>query len=371
MSERPSLFKFVEVERKNPERKKLGSVSPGEYRFQQFFRDFSGSKLARLLAGVVATIGIGRVGTETLDLHISKKDKKDNVEQIEPIEDGFKEFQRHLEAMKTVRDILLVESLNTYYQGTPDEEEFKKLVAEEETKQQNANTGGSKDLDVLEKAYANGLRNLDYLFQVADQVGVPRGILMGIALEESGFNKDAKNKTSSAKSEMQILDGTAKSWSKKFIGQIDKWIREMEAYGTDKNPKYISEYEKLKELQDRLGRGEDLRAEDGLYLGAFGLRTLLRNREDEALGVLAYKIGNNGVAQEVTKSRRNGKKGTFLDVRSNLSDIDDQQYVIRVQTELNLFIKVLDHMIERVEAQGANAFNEQSGQNDFFDPQSI
>lgn len=360
--------RFLRNEQFKP--KKLGSVSEERYKFEQIIIDSSKSKLIRLLAGLVATIGIGRIGTDRLDLHISQTDKEDrnSLEQIEPVEGGFKEFQRHLEAMKTVRDILLTESLYTYYQGTSEEEEFKRLVTEEEIRQQRANTRGSEDLDVLEKAYANGLRNLDYLFQVADQMGVPRGILMGIALEESGFNKNAKNKTSSAKSEMQILDATAKSWSKKFAIQIDKWIREMEAYGTDRNPEHKVEYQKLKELQTRLKKGEDLRQEDGLYLGAFGLRTLLRNREDEALGVLAYKIGNNGVAQEVAKSRRSGKKGTFIEVRPNLQKADDQQYVIRVQAELNLFIKVLDHIIERIEAQGNSAFNEQSGQDIFYDP---
>ena len=70
MSERSDLFKLVEIERQSPKRERLDSGSWGEYRSQEFFRKFSGSKWARFLAGVVATVGIGRIGTETLDLHI-------------------------------------------------------------------------------------------------------------------------------------------------------------------------------------------------------------------------------------------------------------------------------------------------------------
>lgn len=392
MSERPDFLKFIENEKQNTEGKKPDSKFIEEHKSQDSFKKFSRSKLAGLLAGVVATVGIGKINMDRLDSYNFEKYKKDknSLEQVEPTEENLvesaeenlRELQRELESMKLVRNILFTESLYTYYQFRGETEEksfvekdrmfseeeriFCELVAEEERRQQYANAR-SENLDVLERAYANGLKNLDYLFQVAEQVGVPRGILMGIVLEESNFKKDAVNEVSSAKSEMQILDGTAKKWSEGFSKEIKKWIQEMETSGTYNDPEYKAKYQKLKELQAKLKRGEDLRKDDGLYLGAFGLWRLMRNREDEALAVLAYKKGNNGVSEEVKKAKSSGGKGTFIEIMPNLKG-DDKLYVIRVQAELNLFLKVLDHIIKRMETQIETQINEQNKQNIYYDP---
>ena len=93
----------------------------------------------------------------------------------------------------------------------------------------------------------------------------------------------------------------------------------------------------------------------------------MRNREDEALAVLAYKKGNNGVSEEVKKAKRSGGKGTFIEIMPNLKG-DDKLYVIRVQAELNLFLKVLDHIIKRMETQIETQINEQNKQNIYYDP---
>lgn len=392
MSERLDFLKFIENEKQNTEGKKQDSKFIEEHKSQDSFKKFSRSKLAGLLAGVVATVGIGKINMDRLDSYNFEKYKKDknSLEQVEPAEENLvepaeenlRELQRELESMKLVRNILFTESLYTYYQFRGETEEksfvekdrmfseeektFCELVAEEERRQQYANAR-SENLDVLERAYANGLKNLDYLFQVAEQVGVPRGILLGIVLEESNFKKDAVNKRSSAKSEMQILDGTAKKWSIDFSKEIKKWIQEMETSGTYNDPEYKAKYQKLKELQAKLKRGEDLRKDDGLYLGAFGLWRLMRNREDEALAVLAYKKGNNGVSEEVKKAKSSGGKGTFIEIMPNLKG-DDKLYVIRVQAELNLFLKVLDHIIKRMETQIETQINEQNKQNIYYDP---
>lgn len=343
----------------------LDSIDPESFHLGQILKK-ADNRWSRLAAGLAAFFTAGSVGWERLkqeDPNLKKDELGTDTYQVTKHPEHFKDFQENLESLKTMRDILQAESLMTYYQGTAEEEEFVRLVEEEEKKQQRANTGGSQSLEVLERAYANGLRNLDYLFQVADYLGVPKGILMGVALEESGFDKQAKNKNSTAKSEMQILDRTAELWGKKFAIQLGRWFQD---FGKPNNPEEEQQLVQLKRLKDKLDKGEDLRTEDGLYLGAFGLKDLLRNRENEPLGVLAFKIGNMGVAQEVAKAKEQGGTGTFLEVRRQLENKDDQQYVIRVQAELNLFIRALDNLIDRVERQGGAAFR---GQSDiFYDP---
>ena len=133
MSERLDFLKFIENEKQNTEGKKQDSKFIEEHKSQDSFKKFSRSKLAGLLAGVVATVGIGKINMDRLDSYNFEKYKKDknSLEQVEPAEENLvesaeenlRELQRELESMKLVRNILFTESLYTYYQFRGEKEE--------------------------------------------------------------------------------------------------------------------------------------------------------------------------------------------------------------------------------------------------------
>jgi len=339
--------------------KKLKPISERDYRLSQMIKDFSKSRLARILA----VIGIGSGVAHEFGVTTIKSEKISNeaIYHKDMEATGFAEEKKEIEALKNMRQILEQESIGKLYEGTNQAEEFRHLVEQEEEKILKMY---GNDLERLEKAYGKGIANLFYLFEVAKSLGVPRGIIMGVALEESGFNKNAKNKKSSAKSEMQIINETAKNWQAAFAKLLDKWIGDFKKTSYEINSGK-EDVEKLRELRQKIALGKDLRIEDGLYLGAFGFRKLCYDRGSEDSALLAYKIGNEGARQEIALARKKGLAGTYLDIRPNLKNEEDRQYIARVQAELNVFLQVLDQLTERVEAQSNQAFN---GQSIFYNP---
>ena len=82
-----------------------------EHKSQDSFKKFSRSKLAGLLAGVVATVGIGKINMDRLDSYNFEKYKKDknSLNRLTQkrfsciAEENIKEFKENLESMELVR----------------------------------------------------------------------------------------------------------------------------------------------------------------------------------------------------------------------------------------------------------------------------
>jgi len=184
----------------------------------------------------------------------------------------------------------------------------------------------------IERLYKNARQNLSLVFEVADQIGVPAGVLLGIALEESAFNPNAFNKKTGVIGIMQLEKKTEVEW----LTNLKKWAQEN---NDRKTLDMITNAQKTT-------ANEDIRyqPELNLRLGAFGLRRMSYYFGGWDLGVMAYCYGISNTTREFKKYKNENPQEdrvTYLKLRRLLPEGKSKNYPIRTQAELEVFLEYI------------------------------
>ncbi|MBI5731778.1 MAG: transglycosylase SLT domain-containing protein [Candidatus Magasanikbacteria bacterium] len=223
-----------------------------------------------------------------------------------------------------------------FKEGSAEEGEFKKLVAQ--------------NLEDLKKRYHRSAFWYDRLFQQVGKhlptileecrkAGVPPAVAIGVALEESLVNQEARSPSGRAIGVMQLEKPTALAWQKR------REARDL-----------IEE-----EDEEEIKMSKDLRtvAEHNIGVGIVGLRELADRFGDWGVAVLAYNNGATSVGRRVRNFREKGflqkfgrvnyvrllplipdyalkKKGGKTEAVSNAVH---KYYPVRVEAKLRLFLE--------------------------------
>lgn len=326
---------------------RLGQISPKEYSLLSWLKTVPKRSFLRFLTAL--SLGAGLVATDIPDNKDLSSENAVNIkaESVPKTKEMLKieEIKEQIKNLEALKNILEQELLNVEYAGTEEEKEFADLVSKEMASIQKIY--GNQE-EWLKRVYGQVLPKIPELFESAERIGVPSGILLGVVLEESGFNSKARNRQSSAKGKMQILDGTAAEWQTKFDKMLDRWIAEGRKNLLSSDIEFVKDQAAFLELKEKIAAGEDLR-DDGLYLGAFGLQQQAQKFGNWSLAVASYKIGA-GKTRELSKNNCSDKKScNFTSIRKDLKG-EDSNYEARVEAEARTFIVVLNNIINSLKA---------------------